>query len=508
MLFSQLDPLIAFLLAAGSVAYLAAMPRLLGPTDEGLYLYGAKRILDGDVFYRDIYDIVTPAAHYVMALAFLLFGTSIVTARGVIAVVHAIAIAAMYGAARAAGVRRAFAVLPALAYVGLCQPTFPYASPHWFNTALCMVLLWILLRDRRSDGRRAAALGLVVGVMIVVQHQRGSMMGAAMATILLIEHLLDRRFGGTDTFAALMSRLLALAGVAALIVVPVFVEMLATAGFRPVYRALVEHPFITYRATMRASWGYTALLTAQPASFTSVLLLKLLPLGLVAPLLRAARDWWLRTNRDEAHVLTLLIAFAGFSVASIAYFPDFIHIALIAPVFFIAIVETLDWLVGMFPGRAQRPIGLALALCLLAALGAHLYRNLARARASYSVRIETRFGAVDFAPRNREIALIAEAEEVLADVPSRQMFAYPGYASLYLMAGANNPTPYPLLIPRYNFDDQLIDATEILERKKVPIVLLYRRALQQNDIVFRYVRDHYDPIDKKEMFWRRRDTRG
>jgi len=67
---SRLDVVVALVLFAGTLAYLSTLPRILGPSDEGLYLYNAKRVLDGDVLYRDIYDIITPASHYLMALAY------------------------------------------------------------------------------------------------------------------------------------------------------------------------------------------------------------------------------------------------------------------------------------------------------------------------------------------------------------------------------------------------------------------------------------------------------
>ena len=50
-----------------------------------------------------------------------------------------------------------------------------------------------------------------------------------------------------------------------------------------------------------------------------------------------------RRATDEVRALALLIVFSLASILSIEYFPDFIHIAFIAPVFFVAAAENLDW---------------------------------------------------------------------------------------------------------------------------------------------------------------------
>ena len=78
-------PLLIF---AGTVAYLVAMPRTLGWSDEAYFLYEAKRIAEGEVMYRDIFQFVTPGASYIMALLYLVFGTTITTAHVAKAVVH------------------------------------------------------------------------------------------------------------------------------------------------------------------------------------------------------------------------------------------------------------------------------------------------------------------------------------------------------------------------------------------------------------------------------------
>jgi 4-amino-4-deoxy-L-arabinose transferase-like glycosyltransferase len=49
--------------------------------DEGIVVYGATRILDGDIPYKDFWAIYSPAQFYVIAGVFKIFGTTIIIAR-------------------------------------------------------------------------------------------------------------------------------------------------------------------------------------------------------------------------------------------------------------------------------------------------------------------------------------------------------------------------------------------------------------------------------------------
>ncbi|MBN1613128.1 MAG: glycosyltransferase family 39 protein [Deltaproteobacteria bacterium] len=59
----------------------ATMNRDINCYDESLILFGAVRILSGDVPYRDFYANYGPAQYYVLAALFKLFGTSVIVER-------------------------------------------------------------------------------------------------------------------------------------------------------------------------------------------------------------------------------------------------------------------------------------------------------------------------------------------------------------------------------------------------------------------------------------------
>ena len=79
---------------------LSLQPPNLGPADESVYLYQAKRVLEGAVPYRDVFDLTTPGWLYVMAALFGLFGVSLETARVATAVLHGITAVMIYATGR------------------------------------------------------------------------------------------------------------------------------------------------------------------------------------------------------------------------------------------------------------------------------------------------------------------------------------------------------------------------------------------------------------------------
>ena len=49
--------------------------------DEGICVYGAARVLDGDVPYRDFWSFYAPGQFYALAGLFALFGPQLIVAR-------------------------------------------------------------------------------------------------------------------------------------------------------------------------------------------------------------------------------------------------------------------------------------------------------------------------------------------------------------------------------------------------------------------------------------------
>ncbi len=76
----QYIPYLIFTLSA-SLYFLPFMRLLLQTPPEGLLVYGAVRIVHGQVFARDFFEVVGPGTFYWLALFFKLFGVTFAATR-------------------------------------------------------------------------------------------------------------------------------------------------------------------------------------------------------------------------------------------------------------------------------------------------------------------------------------------------------------------------------------------------------------------------------------------
>ena len=480
------DVALAAVVFAVTVAYCAVLPRNLNPADEAVYLYEAKRLLAGQVPYRDFFEITTPGWMLLMAALFRVFGTDLGTARAAAAVIHGAAAAAIVLLCRQLGVRRALSWPAAAAYLVVCVPAWPIASQHWLTTLLMLVV--VLVCARRARGWSFLA-GLFLGLIVAVQQQRGVILTLGTAAWLVFERLLPGGRRGT-----LRADVAALAAGVVAIVGPMLVALVATAGFGNVWRALVVHPLLNYGGTTHCAWGHVNVMTALQGTFTFPRVLACLPVVLVPVLVRLVR----RRRRGDG---LLLVATAA-AVASIAYFPDFIHIAFIAPLFFVAAGVGLEMAAGALPrSRAAKGLAFAAGVVLLVGAGVRLGDVLVRSRRLYPITHETAFGRIAFASE-ADVRFYETLDRRLEDVRPRELFCYPGVSYLYLVADADNPTRFGFFHAGYASPDQVQEVLDTVEAKRLPYVAVIRAFAGIDDTVMAYLRRAYDPLapDDGAMF--------
>jgi hypothetical protein len=494
----RLDLAVVLALALVTIGFLLAWPRKLGNSDESYFLYQAKRLSEGEVMYRDVFDFITPLAMYVMAAAYRVLGTTLETARLVTAAVHASAVCLVYLAARRLGVRRVLAVAPALALAAFGYPTFPEASSHWFATAL-MALLALGLVGWRWDVRSgpAFALGVVDGAIIAMQQQKGAVLGVGLALILVLVTLVRRRVAGAEPGASLVRRLAALAAGACVVAGMVLGASALAAGVGPVFDAVVRYPLESYAPAMTIGWGDTAPFMDRRAIPATVLFFRYLPLAVLVPAGRALAGAWSDAASDATRTRLALVVFAASSALAVAYYPDFIHIAFIAPAFLVGAADSLEWIVARVPARTA--VAWAIGALLLAVVGWRAADTLATARAESRITHQTAFGVVDFAVPWQAQIVDRLRRELDAD-PMRTMFAYPQMASPYLLAGGRNPTPFQMFnapsAPRFQIEHLL----DVLERSRPPVVVTNPHLLTRpHDPIARWIDTHYEPLDIPEI---------
>jgi len=489
------DAALALLLLAGATVYVSLLPRNLGPADEAYFLYEAKRIRDGEVMYRDIFQFVTPLASYTMAALYWLFGTSMATARVAMAVVHGLTCATLYAACRSLGVRREVALSVPLAYLGLCQTVWPFASWHWFSTLTSALLALLMIAAPWAEQPRwAFVAGLVCGISVGIQQQRGAFLAIGAGAVVVIDWVLDWRYGVRRPAGALIRRLAYFAAGGAVVVVPLLAIFALVAGVGTMYEALVGFPLHSYGPHFSARWGQVVAFAGAYAGYTVPAVLRFSPLALLLPAAQWGADVAAGRERQRVRGLTVLIVLSICSACSIWYFPDLIHIGLIAGLFWVAGAVGIEWILqALHPAALSRSAGVVASATLAALLVWHLAQHARQVQREYPISHETAFGRVDFETR-AQVLLVDRARELLAASPSGELFCYPQLSAPYLTTGGRNPTPYQKAIAGVFPQTHVDRILDTLESRRVPYIIGSPIFGMRNDPVWAYVQDHYEIV--------------
>ena len=494
----RVDLTLGLLLFAGIVVYLSTLPRNLNQADESYFLYEAKRIGEGQVMYRDVFQFVTPLASYAMSGLFWLFGTSMATARIATACLHALTGVMLFATGRRLGVRTQLALLVPLAYLITSEAVWPSASWHWFSTCCAAILLYAMVAGPWANRPGWAVVpGLLSGLLIGLQQQRGIPVAAGAGAVLVLDFLLDLRYPQPPSWRVLTARIgYFTAGVAA-VVIPLLLVFVLWVGVDALYDALVRFPLQSYRPHFRTSWGAVGPMTAVEYTYSTVLTYS--PLALALPLVEFAVAFARGRDRQRARQLCVLLVLSGAAALSIGYYPDVIHIAFIVGIFWVAAVVGVEWVL-----RALQPVGAwhAAETVVLAAAALALVLQLvsyARLRhAQFPVAHQTAFGRIDFASR-WEPVFIDKVRELVAATPTHELFCYSQLAAPYLTTGGRNPTPYQKLISGVSPPAQIQRSLRILESRRVPYVVTAPLWMPPNDPINKYIAEHYEYVSMPEV---------
>ena len=494
------DYAVALALFAGAVLYLSSLPRSLGETDESFFLFEAKRIRDGEVMYRDFFQFITPLSSYCMAALYWMFGTSMATARIGMAVVNAGTAVLLYAAARQLGVRRSLAAAMPLAQLGICNSIWLYASWHWFSTFLTALLFVVILPGSwAAQPRRAFLPGVVTGLLLGTQQQKGVLMAAGIGLLFVLDHLVDRRYPNPAPWRPLGMRLVYFAAGVAAVMVPLLAVFAWLAGLEPLFNAFVLFPLVNYRKAFSASWGSLPAAGLGLRAQTLPTVLTWSPVALVLPLLEAAAHTVRRVDRERVRALLALIVLCIFATLGIWYLPGLVHIAFIAGGFWVCAAVGVEWLLSFVrPARVSRLAGAAVAAAAGIGLVIHLAGLARLLKGHYAISHQTAFGRIDFsAPW--EPAFIEKVDRLLAATPSRTLFAYPARSAPYLVMNAHNPTRYQYFDSVVSPAEQTAEVMSLLERGDVPYVILYWFFARPRDRVVRFIQEHYEPVPLPDL---------
>jgi hypothetical protein len=489
--------LLGIALALAAFAYLVAYPRDIGGADESYILYEAKRLWNGDIPYRDFFDFIMPGTFYFYALAYAVAGPTIATARVATALLNAASCGLTFALARHVA-SPALAALAAAAFVAGMVPAWNYAGHHWIATSLSLATAAVVLaqRWRESSRARPGVAGGLAAALVCSHQGRGTWVALWLAIVVPVLAWARSQSG----WGRRVVRESCWAALGALVVA---VPMLGWAVWRASLHEVINATYtFVVRGYGRANVGKVGwagsfdLLGLKPDPVTWPWLLKAIPallgvegLALAGTILGEG----LRPHVVRASLFLLAVCTA----CSVFYFPDYIHVATIAP-FSVIVLAGLAQRLGTAIVATRRPallaawrLGQVLVAAAVVMKGA---ANLTGAWARAPVLVPSAFGTLALSEDGaRTLGDLQSQFAAVRDAPPR-IFGYPSDAWLYLALPADNPTPFCLLRAGYNTPEQFATAIARLRADPDAFVLVRWLFLGKGDPIQELLDHEYQVV--------------
>jgi hypothetical protein len=489
------------------------MRLLIHGPDEGGLIYGAERVAEGQVPFRDFFEVAGPGTFYWLAFFFKLFGTTWVATRISLLLTCLGTIVLMFHLSRR--LHAGFDTVSAVVLFGtLLGPTWPTVSHHGDSTVFALLSFAVLLRSlENARPILFFAAGFLAGITTLFLQPKGFFL---FVSYLLIVWLLFRGESKLRNSAL---------GLAAgyVVVIASVVLLFCTAGALPdLIYANVVWPLTRYGYANAVPYGLGAIdlywqqwtSTFVPLfspvlgyGMSAILLVPFLFLMALPFLLVAFAVFWRSLAFTRA---TLPYWGAGVALwLSEIHRKDIWHLSYGSPLLLILFF----YLCPQLRLRWRFSILQFVTVCAFALAGFNgLFAMSAR------TEIDTPRGVVYTFGNDPVLAFLnAHAGE--------EIFAYPSLPTNCFLAAAKNPTRFSLLVYRMHTNAQFREAVRSLDDKKVPYVLWNPRPDDQsvkwldplgwsrppdNELIIEpYLREHYDVIlehDNVRILERKRTT--
>jgi Dolichyl-phosphate-mannose-protein mannosyltransferase len=472
-----------------SLYLLPFMRLLLLEMDEGILVCGAARIVHGQVFARDFFEIMGPGTFYWLALFFRLFGITFVAARTCLFVTSLGTGLAMYFLSRR--ICRQYQTLPCILLAGTYFGSSWPASSHHVDSncfALLSVVCMTFWQDRRKGGLLFAA-GALTGAATCFLQPKGLLLLLALLVWLWIQR--QQRSTSLSSLGVVTAGYFSVIGL-------VLGYFLSRHALWDLAYANVAWPSRHYSAVnvvpyaqgmIRDYWDHfviaksgfrwttvTAAVLIAPFFFVAALPALLPPL--------AAAQYKRNTGRPEI-VLYWLCGWAMW--LSEIHRRDICHLVFGSPLLMILCIYYL----GQYRAKAAD-----FALQVLAISAACLATfNLFLALSAHSTT--TRVGSVAVF---KSLPILGWLDAKVA--PGDEIFAYPYCPMYYFLSATTNPTRYGALIYNYNTRTQFEEVIRVLDQRRVRYVLWdtnYKAAIPHGSarmlpgefIIEPYLESHY-----------------
>jgi hypothetical protein len=427
-------------------------------TDEGTLDYGAVRVLHGQVFARDFFEVIGPGTFYWLAAFYKLFGVSFLATRICLFLTSLGTALLMYFLSRRACRRDEIlpCVLLASTYFGGLWPAISHHvdSNFFALLAVACIALW---QDRRNNSLLLAA-GVLAGVTTVFLQPKGMLLFCAFLVWLWILYrrriaspfLLGVIAGGYFSVIGLMLLYFWSKGALSSLIYVNFVW--PSRHYEAVNSVPYAHGILTnyWDHWVVAKSGFRWTVPMAAVLITPLLFIAALP-GLLLAL--GARSGW---NIARTEILLYWLCGAALWLAEL-HRKDMTHLVFGSPLLIILCIHFL----AEYPGKIA---AVALQVLSISTVCLAVFNLLCLLLAAHS--ITTSVGSVKMF---RDVPVLTFLEKHVA--PGEEIFAYPYCPKYYFLSSTTNPTPFSIMVYNYNTPSQFQEVIRILDQRKVRYVL-------------------------------------
>jgi hypothetical protein len=428
-------------------------------SDEGMFLNEAARVVEGQVFSRDFYEVVGPGSVYWIAAFFRLFGVSFLSARIALLIPLLGTGIALYWLTRR--VCQRYRSLPLLLLAGPYFGLYGQVESHHIDSncfALLAVVCLVAWLDSKKNSLLAAA-GALAGIAAFFLQPKGALLLGAV----LVWLWLQRKRSGSSP---LLLAGLPIAGFTA--VGALGLGYFASQGalgsliywtysfLRQRYTASNAVP---YAQGLQETWSF---FVTQPdglhwPSAAAALLLVPLLLSAALPLLVPAMALGYKWKSVTPEITLLWLA--GWAIfASEIHRMDLHHLAYGEPLLILLFVHMLAGYRASF----FRVVAAALTVCAVCLAGFCWIAVAAKPA------ISTRAGrAAIFGPGSDRVTQFLDSHTQ----PGEEIFVYPYAPLFYFLTGTANPTPFTGLLYNFSLPEHFQQVEDTLDRRRVRYVV-------------------------------------
>ncbi len=212
--------------------------------DESLLQYGALRVMQGLMPYRDFWTLYPPGGYYTLAASFRVFGVNAMSGRVVFVVANAIsAIAIIYVLDRLTERWWLSRIAAAVTLLWMCAWA-AYAFPVYPSVAMILLALACMLRRWEGGGARwAVGAGLALGVSALFRHDLAVYALVALGASSVVD---QHRRGRAERRGFAGADFVRMCCTAAMVVVPVALWMVNKIPSHELYFDMIYFPGAVY----------------------------------------------------------------------------------------------------------------------------------------------------------------------------------------------------------------------------------------------------------------------